>query len=188
MRRIGLISDTHGFLDPRVLELFADVDEVWHAGDIGSVAVLEQLRAFRPLRAVWGNADGRDVRLLLDSSPRVIYDEDAPDADPMPDTMARDGIVRFTVEGVDVVMTHIGGYPGRYAKAIGQIMKSNPPSLFVAGHSHILKVMYDDKHDCLHLNPGACGRYGIHAVRTCLTFTLCDGNIADMQVIELSQP
>lgn len=161
MTRIGLISDTHSFLDTKLLELLADCDELWHAGDLGDIAVLNHLRQIKPLRAVWGNIDDYRIRAELSQTERFVCD------------------------GVDVMMTHIGGYPGHYQPAVQRVMQFNPPQIFVAGHSHILKVMFDKKYNCLHLNPGACGRYGFHAVRTALRFTLDYGNISNMDIVEL---
>ncbi|MCQ2226533.1 MAG: metallophosphatase family protein [Bacteroidales bacterium] len=161
--KIGLISDTHGYLDPRLFELFADCDEIWHSGDIGSIDVLNALRRFKPTRAVYGNIDGGEVRF---STPAVE---------------------RFEVGGMDIMMMHIGGYPGNYSpQALSEMMKK-PPQIFVAGHSHILKVIYDKKYNCLHLNPGACGRYGFHLVRTALRFEIADGEVRNMEVIELGK-
>ena len=161
--KIGLISDTHAYLDPRLFELFADVDEIWHAGDIGSMEVLESLRRFKPLRAVYGNIDGAEMRYNLNE------------------------IERFTVWGVEVLLMHIGGYPGKYsAKALIKLAQK-PPQVLVCGHSHILKVIFDKQYNCLHLNPGACGRFGFHVVRTALRFSINDGKIEDMEVIELGQ-
>ena len=131
MKRIGILSDTHGTFDERLREFFRDVDEIWHAGDIGSIDIVERLQAFRPLRAVYGNIDGQDIRRLF------------PETD------------RFTVEGADVVMKHIGGYPGKYDPSIRGTLLVHPPKLFISGHSHILKVKYDKTLGMLHINPGA---------------------------------
>lgn len=161
MRRIGLLSDTHGFLDEEILDYFAECDEVWHAGDIGTAEVADRLEAFRPLRAVYGNIDGRDLRLR--------FPEDQ----------------RFDCEQVDVWMTHIGGYPGRYTARVRQQLAQHPPRLFICGHSHILKVMPDKKYDLLHINPGACGYQGFHRVRTIVRFSIDHDIIKDLQVIEL---
>ena len=161
MKRIGLLSDTHSFLDDSIFRYFGECDEVWHAGDIGDAAVVDRLEAFRPLRAVYGNIDEPEMRRR--------YPED----------------LRFECEGVDVFITHIGGYPGRYSKRAGAIIRQNPPRLFICGHSHILKVMPDKRHGLLHINPGAAGRQGFHKVRTVVRFTLEDGDIRDLQVIEL---
>lgn len=161
MTRIGLISDTHGFLDEKVFRYFADCQEIWHAGDFGPATLAQQLSAFKPLRGVYGNIDGQDIR--------AIYKETS----------------RFTCEEVEVFMTHIGGYPGRYANIVKQAYKESPFKLFISGHSHILKVMYDDRWDCLHINPGAAGKQGWHKVRTLVKFVIDGSNMQDLQVIEL---
>ena len=210
MKRIGLISDTHGYLDPRLVELLADVDEIWHAGDIGTLEVLRQLQSIKPVRAVWGNADGASIRHALNPAPRVVFDADestptteTPKTDPFdpwPNPFAEGAanevskskgealppdMLRFTVEGMDVLMTHIGGYPNRYAAKVKKVMIANPPDIFVAGHSHILKVIFDPRYNALHLNPGACGHYGIHTVRSALFFSIDGGEVKDMQVVDL---
>ncbi|MBT8221139.1 MAG: metallophosphatase family protein [Bacteroidia bacterium] len=159
--RIGLLSDTHSYLDPQVFELFAEVDEIWHAGDVGKLSVAEELKVFKPFRCVYGNIDGQDIRL---DYPRDL---------------------RWECEGMDVWMTHIGGYPGRYNQRVRSIMKSNPPGLFICGHSHILKVMFDEKHQCLHINPGAAGKSGFHRVRTMVRFSIVEGRVKDLEAIEL---
>ena len=161
MVRIGLISDTHSFFDPRFFELFKDVDEIWHAGDIGDVKVLEQIENFKPYRAVYGNIDGAVLRKTLKQHER------------------------FMCEDVDVWITHIGGYPGRYDKLIKNELIKVPPKLFICGHSHILKVMYDKKLDLLYINPGAAGRYGFHKVRTAVRFVIDGDTIKNMEIIEL---
>ncbi len=161
MKRIGLLSDTHGFLDTRIERYFAECDEVWHAGDIGSEAVADWLEAFKPLRAVHGNIDGPALRQR--------YPEDQ----------------RFECEGLQVWITHIGGYPGRYARRVRTLLPQYRPDLFICGHSHILKVMPDKRHGLLHLNPGACGREGFHKVKTLLRFTCAEGQVKDLEVIEL---
>lgn len=184
MKKIGLISDTHGYLDPRLLDLLQDVDELWHAGDIGSLDVLQQLRDFKPLRAVWGNADGNDIRTAIDPRPRYVYSSD--NSATTNAQQARQGILRFSVEDITVLMTHIGGYPGHYSLKVINELRNDPPTIMVAGHSHILRVIYDKKYHCLHLNPGACGHYGIQGVRTALRFTIDASNIKDMEIIELS--
>jgi putative phosphoesterase len=160
MKRIGLLSDTHHCFDDTLRRFFADCDELWHAGDIGSLTVADVIAAFKPLRAVYGNVDGADVR--------TVYRE----------------TIRFTVEGVEVLMTHIGGYPGHYAPNVRQLLQSHPPKLFIAGHSHILKVVNDPAFRLLHINPGAAGIYGNHKVRTAVRFTLDNGDIRDMEVGE----
>jgi len=161
MKRIGLISDTHSYLDGSIFQYFEECDEIWHAGDIGDAAVADRLEAFRPLRAVYGNID--------DMLMQRRFPED----------------LRFVCEGVDVFITHIGGYPGRYSKRVREIIRQNPPRLFICGHSHILKVMPDKKYGLLHINPGAAGQEGFHKVKTIVRFTLDAGNIKDLQVIEL---
>ena len=163
MRRIGILSDTHGFWDDRYLKHFEKCDEIWHAGDIGSWEVAEKLAAFRTLRAVYGNIDGGDVRRAY------------PEVD------------RFTIEGTDVILKHIGGYPGRYDASIRQHLFVRPPRLFVCGHSHILKVVRDTKRDMLVINPGAAGIQGFHIVRTALRFHIDDGRIHGMEVFELDR-
>ncbi len=162
MKRIGLLSDTHGYWDERYLKYFDPCDEIWHAGDIGSQEVADRLAAFRPLRAVYGNIDGQDLRLRFPE------------------------INRFQLEGADVLMKHIGGYPGKYDPSVRQILHTQPPQLFISGHSHILKVKYDPKLHLLHINPGAAGKYGFHKVRTLVRFSIADGNFSDLEVIELN--
>lgn len=162
MKKIGLLSDTHNWWDEKYKKYFSDCDEIWHAGDIGSLDLAKRFEEFKPFRAVYGNID--------DSKVRAYY----------PETL------RFTLENVDVLMTHIGGYPGKYDPKIINQLKADPPKLFIDGHSHILKVMYDDKLKCLHINPGAAGKYGFHKVRTLVRFMISDGNISDLEVIELT--
>ncbi len=161
MKKIGLLSDTHGHWDDKYETYFDTCDEVWHAGDIGSLELAARFEKMKPFRAVHGNID--------DGPTRAAY----------PATL------RFTVEEVDVLITHIGGYPGRYDPSIRARLTADPPKLFIAGHSHILKVMYDKKLECLHINPGAAGKYGFHKVRTLLRFVLDHGNIKDLEVIEI---
>ena len=154
--RIGLLSDTHGWLDPKLLEFFEGCDEVWHCGDIGTMEVAEELERHFIVRAVYGNIDGGMMR-------RVYPETDV-----------------FTCEGVKVLMTHIGGYPGHYDMRIKSRLLQERPKLFVCGHSHIAKVMYDRKLACLHINPGAAGRYGFHKVRTAVRFVIGAGEIKDL--------
>ena len=162
MTRIGLLSDTHGYLDGRILEYLKECDEIWHAGDFGTIAVAEQLRKIAPVRGVYGNIDGQDVRVQF---PKKL---------------------RFYCEQLDVLMTHIGGYPGRYSLDIREEIYRNPPGLFITGHSHILKVMPDKARlPLLHINPGAAGRHGFHKVRTLVRFTVDGKKIQDLQAIEL---
>ena len=161
MKRIGLLSDTHSYLDPSIFSYFDECDEVWHAGDIGTLSICDELAAFRPLRAVYGNIDDAEIRR--------IYPLD----------------LRFSCAGMEVWITHIGGYPGRYSKRVREAMQAGPPDLFICGHSHILKVIPDSKYDLLHINPGACGKHGFHKVRTVVRFGIDAGRIQDLEVIEL---
>jgi putative phosphoesterase len=161
MTRIGLISDTHSYLDEAVFKHFENCDEIWHAGDFGNIELADKLAAFKPLRGVYGNIDGKDIR--------DVYPEH----------------LRFMCEKVDVWMTHIGGYPDRYAPDVKREIYTKPPGLFISGHSHILKVIYDKKINCLHLNPGAAGKQGWHKVRTLIRFSITDEKIHTLDVIEL---
>ena len=162
MKRIGLLSDTHGYLDPLIFDYFAECDEVWHAGDFGPGDVSQQLAAFRPLRGVYGNIDDQTIRGL--------HPQD----------------LRFDCEGLAVWMTHIGGYPGHYDRRIARSIRANPPGLFICGHSHILRVMRDPRlGNMLHFNPGAAGRQGFHEMRTVLRFTIDQGQAGKLQVVEL---
>ena len=161
MTRIGLISDTHGFLDEAVFQHFEECDEIWHAGDFGTAAIADRLKTFKPLVGVYGNIDGYDVRSVYPQS-QV-----------------------WNCEGVTVYMTHIGGYPPRYVAGIKQQLVSSGARLFICGHSHILKIMYDDKINCLHMNPGAAGKQGWHKVRTLVRFTIEETDIKNCDVIEL---
>ncbi|MDH3650329.1 MAG: metallophosphatase family protein [Saprospiraceae bacterium] len=158
--RIGLLSDTHGYLDKDVFKYFNKCDEIWHAGDFGT-GVAEALESFKPLRGVYGNIDGRPVR---DNFPKDLF---------------------FNCGGLQVFITHIGGYPGRYTKRVKEILRRESADLFICGHSHILKVMYDEDLKVLHMNPGACGRQGFHHVRTLIRFTIAEKKIRDAEVIEL---
>lgn len=157
--RIGLLSDTHGFLDEAIFEYFAECDEIWHAGDFGTVAVVDRLQAFKPLRGVFGNVDGAEIRTIV---PRDL---------------------EWECEGLRVFMTHIGGYPGAYAPGIKAELAKRKPGLFICGHSHILRVMRTD--GMVHLNPGACGHHGWHEMRTILRFTVAAGKLKEMDAVEL---
>lgn len=161
MSRIGLISDTHGYFDTSIRKYFSEVDEIWHAGDMGSLEVMDQLAEIAPIRGVYGNIDDNKIR--------AEYPKD----------------LRFECEGVDVFMTHIGGYPGRYNKRVRAILSENPPQLYICGHSHILKVMSDKKLGLLHINPGAAGVHGFHRMKTLVRFSLEKGIIKDLDVVEL---
>jgi putative phosphoesterase len=161
MVRILLLSDTHGHIDDRILQYAETVDEVWHAGDIGTPEVLLALEKVKPLRAVYGNIDGHELRRM------------AP------------GNQFFEIEGLRVWITHIGGYPGRYSKGIPEKLTQWRPGLFICGHSHILKVMPDKKRQLLHMNPGAAGHHGFHKVRTMLRFQIRQGKVEKLEAIEL---
>lgn len=163
MKKILLLSDTHSHMDERILEYAHQADEIWHAGDFGNQEVIDQLSQIKPLKGVFGNID--------DAKIRVQFPE----------------ILRFHCEGVEVMMTHIGGYPKKYAANIKKEITENPPQLFISGHSHILKAMYDPDLKLLHLNPGACGKIGWHKVRTMMRFVIDQKEIKDLEVIELGK-
>ena len=163
MKKIGLISDTHGFLHPRVEHHFKDCDEIWHAGDIGNLELADKLSSFKPLKAVYGNIDGTEIR--------KIYPKN----------------LRFICEKVDVWITHIGGYPTRYERRIKDKILADPPDLFICGHSHILKAIHDKQLKLLHLNPGAAGKVGFHQVLSLMRFELDNGEIKNLEVIELEK-
>lgn len=162
MTRIGILSDTHGWWDERYLEYFEPCDEIWHAGDIGTLDVARRLAQFRPMRAVCGNADGSDLRALYPN------------------------MSRFRVEEVDVLLKHIGGYPQHYDRSVRRILCEQPPQLFVCGHSHILKVQFDPALRLLHVNPGAAGRQGWQQVRTLVRLVIDGAAMHDLEVIELA--
>lgn len=159
--RIGLLSDTHSYLDDNMLSYFQDCDEVWHAGDIGTLDLLEKLEAFKPTRAVYGNIDDERIRAAA------------------PENQI------FELVGLSVLMTHIGGYPGRYNRRVRELIEFAKPNLYICGHSHILKVMPDPKHQLLHINPGACGHHGFHKMRTMVRFSIEKAMVKDLEVIEL---
>jgi len=161
MYKIGVISDTHGFLDPKLFNFFKDCDEIWHAGDIGDLSVSDALENFKPLKAVCGNIDGNDFRIRY---PKEL---------------------RTTVNGLDIWMVHIGGYPGNYDRSVRERIVKDPPDLFISGHSHILKVIFDKKLKLLHINPGAAGRFGLHQVRTAVRFGIKNSKVIDLEIIEL---
>ena len=162
MRRIGLISDTHNYLDDAVFRHFEQCDEIWHAGDFGNASLAEKLAEFRPIKGVYGNIDGYDIR--------GVYPE----------------LLRWKCEEVEVMMCHIGGYPGKYTPVVKAEMKKSPPKLFISGHSHILKIIYDKEYDCLHINPGAAGKEGWHKTRTLVVFSIDKTEIKDCSIIELN--
>jgi uncharacterized protein len=161
LKKILLLSDTHSHIDETILKYVALADEVWHAGDIGNLLVTDTLKQLKPLRAVFGNID--------DDKARIEF--------PLHN--------RFMCEGVDVWITHIGGYPGKYNQNIREELVKNPPKLFICGHSHILKVQFDQKLNLLHMNPGACGKSGFHTIRTMLRFTIDGDKIQELEVIEI---
>lgn len=164
MKSIGLLSDTHGYLDPRIFEHFANCDEVWHAGDIGSVGIIDQLEAFKPVRIVFGNIDEKAIQGRSHEH------------------------LHFELEGFRIWMTHIGGAPPRYNPLVMPTLKSELPDIFICGHSHILRVIRDkDLKNMLYINPGAAGREGFHKIRTLLRFNLHEGLISKMEVIELGK-
>lgn len=169
MKRIGLLSDTHHYLDENIFRHFAECDEIWHAGDFGTDTISKRIKDFpsrtAPLvvRGIYGNIDGQDIR--------AEYPEQ----------------LIFNCEDVKVMMKHIGGYPGRYAPGVKETIQKEKIKLFISGHSHILKIIYDDKLQCLHMNPGAAGNQGWHLVRTVIRFTIEGNNIRDCEVIELGK-
>lgn len=163
MKRIGLISDTHSYLDEKVFDHFSSCDEIWHAGDFGAMAVADQLSAFKPLKGVYGNIDDASIRMRF------------------PEQLV------FTCEEVKVMMRHIGGAPPKYNPETRKELLLHKPHLFISGHSHILKIIYDEKINCLHMNPGAAGKQGWHKVRTLIRFTIDGANMKDCEVIELGK-
>ena len=162
MKKIGLLSDTHGYLDEKIFDYFDDRDEIWHAGDFGNIALADQLANFKPLRGVYGNIDDQYVR--------AMYPEH----------------LRFKCEDVDVWMTHIGGYPDRYNTRVKPDIYTKSPDLFICGHSHILRVIYDKKIASLHINPGAAGKQGWHKQRTLIRFCISEKKIHTLEIIELT--
>ena len=163
MKAIGLLSDTHGFLPDAVFKHFEKVDEIWHAGDIGNLEVLDALTQFKPLRAVYGNIDGQEIRIRCEEH------------------------LLFEIEAVKVYMTHIGGYPPKYNADVKPLLIKHKPHLFIAGHSHILKVIPDAELNLLHINPGACGKQGWHKVSTLVRFNVSNNRISDLEIIELKK-
>jgi len=161
MLRIGLLSDTHSSIHPRVFDFFKDCDEIWHAGDIGSTDVAEKLSQFKSFRAIYGNIDGTPIRYRF---PEIQI---------------------FMVESVKVVMIHIGGYPGHYPPRIRNLLVTEKPTIFICGHSHILKVIYDEKYQVLHINPGAAGNSGLHRTITMVRFIIDNDQIKDLEVLDI---
>jgi len=160
MKRIALLSDTHSYIDDRILNHVADADEVWHAGDIGDIAVTDELQKVKPLKAVYGNIDNNVLRQEFEET------------------------LIFECEDVKVIMTHIGGRPGKYNARVANLLKEHQPKLFICGHSHILAVKNDPAYNVLFMNPGAVGKHGFHPVRTMLRFSITDDRIHDLEVIE----
>ncbi len=160
MKKIGLLSDTHGYIDEKIIDFFKECDEVWHAGDIGNIETADKINLLKPLKAVYGNIDGQDIR--------IVYPK----------------VQSFKCEEVHVLMTHIGGYPGKYEKSMNDMIKKLKPNLFISGHSHILKVLYDDKNELLHINPGAAGKSGLHKLQTAVRFIIDQKDIKDLEVFE----
>jgi len=163
LKKILLLSDTHSFLDEKILKYVRLADEVWHAGDIGNLNVTDEIKKLKPLQAVFGNIDDDKARMEFPLNNR------------------------FWCEEVDVLITHIGGYPGKYNQAIRSELQSNPPKLFICGHSHILKVQFDKSLNLLHMNPGAAGISGFHQVRTMLRFVIDGAKIKDLEIIEMEK-
>ncbi len=163
MKRIGILSDTHTYVHPEMERIFSDCDEIWHAGDFGNMETVAALKAMKPLRGVHGNVDSQEIRIEF---PRIL---------------------RFNCEDVDVLMTHIGGYPGKYQSDIMDIMKVRTPDLFISGHSHILKVMPDKRFNLLHINPGAAGKQGLHHKITFVRFVIDGKHIKDLEVVEFDK-
>lgn len=163
MKRILLISDTHNYLDATILSHAEKADEIWHAGDIGSLELLEKLQKIKPVHAVWGNIDGQDVRIRVPK------------------------IAQFECEGLKIMMTHIGGYPGKYVPSVRTQILDYKPNIFISGHSHILKVMNDPKLGLLHMNPGAIGKTGFHQKRTMIEFEINNGIPQNLAVVECNR-
>lgn len=161
MTKILLLSDTHFYIDDRILEYAEQADEIWHCGDFGSMEVIEKLQKIKPLKGVYGNIDSQEIR--------TIFPE----------------VTRFQCEEVEVMMIHIGGYPNKYTPLTNKELSIKTPQLFISGHSHILKVMFDKKYHLLHLNPGACGKVGWHKIRTMMRFSIEGKEIKDLEIIEL---
>lgn len=161
MKRIGLLSDTHGHIPKKAYEFFADCNEIWHAGDIGNIETAKELAGIKTLKAVYGNIDGHEIRSFY-----PLYQE-------------------FYCEGVKVLMIHIGGYPGRYTPEARKLIEEIKPKLFITGHSHILKVINDPKNNLLHINPGAAGKYGMHQIATLIRFVIDGEDIRDLEIQEL---
>jgi len=163
MKRIGILSDTHAFLHPKLFEVFKETHEIWHAGDIGNLQTYDELSTFKPLHAVYGNIDGQDVRARVPE------------------------VANFICEGIKICIMHIGGYPGRYSQKAKTLIAEKKPGIFISGHSHILKVMPDRKNNLLHINPGAAGRFGAHKQITMIRLEISEAIPSKLEVIELDR-
>lgn len=163
MKTIGLISDTHSYLHPSISSFLAQCNEIWHAGDIGDIETAKAIASIKPLKAVYGNIDGQDIRSFY-----PLYQS-------------------FKCENLNVLIIHIGGYPGRYSQHAKELIRELHPGLFISGHSHILKVINDKQNKLLHLNPGAAGKYGLHQVITAMKFIVDDTNIRDLEILEINR-
>lgn len=163
MIKIGLLSDTHGYVDPKIYEYFKDLDEIWHAGDVGSLEVIDELKKFKPTIGVYGNIDAKEIRLEFPE------------------------FVSMNREGLKILMTHIGGKPGKYSKPAFEKIHEEKPGLFICGHSHILLIKYDPASKMLWMNPGACGYKGFHQVKTIVRFSISEGKVHDLEVIEIGK-
>jgi len=163
LKKIGILSGTHGYFDTSLGKFFKDCDEIWHAGDIGSLEVIDNIKRLKPLRAVYGNIDGHEIRQSFGEN------------------------LRFWCEDVEVWITHIAGYPGRYNREIKETLKRKAPGLFICGHSHILKVMYDKDFDFLYINPGAAGKFGLHKMRTAVRLVISGKEMKDLEVLEIAR-
>lgn len=160
MKKIGLLSDSHGYIEESIIKFFESCDEIWHAGDIGNISTSDEIAKHKTLRAVYGNIDGQDVR--------VVHPK----------------IQSFECEEVKVLITHIGGYPGKYERTMKDVIQKLKPDLFISGHSHILKVIYDNKNELLHINPGAAGKSGFHKIQTAVRFDIEGKEIKNLEVFE----
>ncbi len=163
MTKIGLLSDTHGYVDSKLYDFFKECKEIWHAGDIGNLEVAEKLERWKPLKAVYGNIDDQTIRKKFPENQR------------------------FKCENTEVWITHIGGYPGKYDKLVRHEIKNNPPGLFICGHSHILKVQYDNELNLLHINPGAAGKSGFHKYRTAIRFDIDNKKVKNLEIFEIQR-
>lgn len=163
MKKIGLISDTHSLISQQHIDFLKDSNEIWHAGDVGKIAVIKELEKICSVKAVYGNIDNTEIS--------SVYPEN----------------LIFTIEGVKILITHIGGYPGRYQPRVRKLIEKEKPKIYIAGHSHILKVIYDEKYDVLHINPGAAGNQGYHKKSTAIRFVIDGENIKDLEILNVDR-